>query len=46
MLNQREDDIIRYLSGNLSDKHRLAFEKELMNDASMKALFDEYAAIF
>ena len=46
MLNQREDDIIRYLSGNLSDKHRLAFEKELMNDASMKALFDEYAAIW
>jgi transmembrane sensor len=46
MLNQREDDIIRYLSGNLTDEKKLALEKELVNNASMKALFDEYAAIW
>lgn len=46
MLNQREDRIIRYLSGNLTDSENLAFEKELENDSSMKALFDEYNAIW
>ena len=46
MLNQREDRIIRYLSGNLTDGENLAFEKELENDSSMKALFDEYNAIW
>ncbi|MEY2924410.1 MAG: hypothetical protein RLZZ337_958 [Bacteroidota bacterium] len=46
MLNQREDKIIQYLSGNLTEQEQLAFLSELENNESMKALFEEYSAIW
>ena len=42
MNNTREDIILNYLIGNMSDEKARAFEKELEVDKEMNHIYEEY----